>query len=116
MPATLLGNIVFVYRYKFYAQEILDGVLNHFAERWWATKTFSRSKMGHETFSNCAKLSSALVPRIKNDRSLNKNLSEADTGGASYITGFLPSEIVRNLKNSSHSDQNSSVVQKTMRF
>ena len=28
-------------------------------------------KMGCEIFSNCAKLSSALVPRIKNDHSLN---------------------------------------------
>ena len=32
--------------------------------------TFSMFKMGYELFSNCAKLSSALVPRIQNDRSL----------------------------------------------
>ena len=34
-------------------------------------KTFSMFKMGYELFSNCAKLSSALVPRIQNDLSLN---------------------------------------------
>ena len=33
-------------------------------------KTFSMFKMGNEIFSNCAKLSSALVPSIKNDHSL----------------------------------------------
>ena len=33
-------------------------------------KTFPMFKMGHEIFSKCTKLSSALVPRIKNDRSL----------------------------------------------
>ena len=33
-------------------------------------ETFSMFKMGYEIFSNCAKLSSSLVPRIKNDHSL----------------------------------------------
>ena len=31
---------------------------------------------------------------------LNKNLSEADTGGGSYITGFMSSEFIRTFKNS----------------
>ena len=47
---------------------------------------------------------------------LNKNISEADTGGRSYIKGFMSSEFTRTLKNSQHSDQNPSVVQKTIRF
>ena len=33
-------------------------------------KTFSMFNMGYEVSSNGAKLSSALLPRIKNDRSL----------------------------------------------
>ena len=33
-------------------------------------ETFSMFQMGFETLSNCAKLSSALVPRIRNDGSL----------------------------------------------
>ena len=49
---------------------LLDGVLNHFAERWWGTKNFFYVQDGVWNFSNCAKLSSALVPRIKNDHSL----------------------------------------------
>ena len=31
---------------------------------------------------------------------LNENLSEADTGGGSYITGFMSSEFLRTHKNS----------------
>ena len=31
---------------------------------------------------------------------LNKNMSEAETGGGSYITGFISSEFTRTLKNS----------------
>ena len=31
---------------------------------------------------------------------LNKNTSEAETGGGSYITGFMSSEFTRTLKNS----------------
>ena len=31
---------------------------------------------------------------------LNKNLSEAETGEGSYITGFMSSEFTRTLKNS----------------
>ena len=34
------------------------------------TKTVSIFKMGYEIFSNCAKLSSALVPKVQSDRSL----------------------------------------------
>ena len=34
-------------------------------------KTPSTFKMGYEIFSNCAKLSPALVPRIKNNRFLS---------------------------------------------
>ena len=63
-------NLVLFHRSMFLAQRHLDGVLNYFAERWWGTKTLSMFKMGYEIFSNCAKLSSALVPRIKSDRSL----------------------------------------------
>ena len=31
---------------------------------------------------------------------LNKNISEAETGGGSYITGFMSSEFIRTFKNS----------------
>ena len=31
---------------------------------------------------------------------LNKTISEAETGGGSYITGFMSSEFTRTLKNS----------------
>ena len=47
---------------------------------------------------------------------LNKNISEAETEEGSYITGFMSSEFTRTLKNSQHSAQNPSVVQKTIRF
>ena len=52
----------------------LHGVADHFAEGWWGVKTVSMLKMGHENFSNWAKLSSALVSRIKSDRSLKTGL------------------------------------------
>ena len=61
-----------VSRSMIYAQRLLDGVPNHFAERCWGTKTVSLFKMGYDIFHNCAKLSSALVPRIKIDRTLLK--------------------------------------------
>ena len=63
-------NLLSVHISMLYAQGLLDGVLNHFAERLWGMKTFSIFKRGYEIFSNCVKLSSALVPRIKNDRPL----------------------------------------------
>ena len=45
-------NLVSFHRSMFFAQRLLDGVLNHFAERWWGTKTVSMFKMGYEIFSN----------------------------------------------------------------
>ena len=39
-------NLVSVNISLFYAQRLLDGVLNHFAERLWGTKTFSEFKVG----------------------------------------------------------------------
>ena len=50
-------------------------------------KIYSMFKMGHEIFSNCAKFSSALVPRIKSDRSLreHKELSQS----LSSVSGWL---------------------------
>ena len=45
---------------------------NHFTERWWDKKIFSIFKMGYEVFFDDMKLSSALIPRIKNDHSLKK--------------------------------------------
>ena len=68
-------NLVSAYISMLYAQTLLEEILNHFAERWWGMKTFSIFKRGYEIFSNCAKLSSSLVPRIKNDSSLIKTLS-----------------------------------------
>ena len=59
-------------------RNFLMGVINHFAERWWGRKTVYMFKIRHESFSNCAKLSSALVSRIKFDRSL-KSLIEYST-------------------------------------
>ena len=41
---------------------------------------------------------------------LKKNLSEAETGGDSSITGFMFSEFLKTFKNSWHSHQNSSLV------
>ena len=63
-------NFISVHILSFMHKDFLMGVLNHFAERLWGMETFSIFKMGYEIFSNCAKLSSALVLRIKNDRSL----------------------------------------------
>ena len=65
------GNSVSSYRSMFYPLRFLDGVLNHFAERCGGTKTIYVCKMGYAIFSYCAKLSSALVPEIKSDRSLH---------------------------------------------
>ena len=67
-------NLVCVEISMFYARRLRDGVLNHFAERCWGTKTFSVLRMGYEIFSNRAKNKSysTLVPRIKNDRLLTK--------------------------------------------
>ena len=71
------GNLASFHRSMFYARRLLDGVLNHFAERWWDAKTISMFKLGQEIFSNCANLSSALVPSVKSNRSLKANtLSE----------------------------------------
>ena len=55
---------------QMYTSIYLDGVPNHFTERWWGMKTNSMFKMGYEVFFDYVKLSSALVPRIKNDHSL----------------------------------------------
>ena len=52
----------------------LDGVPNHFTERWWGMKTYSIFKIGFEIFFDYVKLSSALVPRIKNDHSLKQRI------------------------------------------
>ena len=51
------------------SRKIFYVVPNHFTERWWGTKIFS--KMGYGIFLNCVKSSSALVSRVKNDCSLN---------------------------------------------
>ena len=65
------------------------GVLNHFPERrWWDTKTVS--KMGYEIFSNCAKLSSALVPRIKSDRSLSGVENEVLRKAVNFFSSSSP--------------------------
>ena len=47
---------------------------------------------------------------------LDKNPSEADTTGGSSTTGFMSSESLRTFKNSWHSGQNSTMVQKNIRF
>ena len=62
----------------------LDGVPNHFTESWWGMKTYSIFKMEYEIFLDYEKLSSALVPRIKNDVSPNRD----DHGG------FIPLSIM----------------------
>ena len=41
-------NLVSFHRSMFYAQRLLDGVLNQFAERWWGMKTVSMFTMGYE--------------------------------------------------------------------
>ena len=40
------ANLVSVSISRFYEQRLLDGVLNHFTERLWDTKTFSVFKDG----------------------------------------------------------------------
>ena len=67
---TAWDNLVPLHRSMFLAHRLLDGVLNYFAKRWRDTKIVSMFKMRYEIVANCATLSSALVPRIKNDRSL----------------------------------------------
>ena len=80
-------NLVSVHISMFYAQRLPDGVLDHFAERWWGRKTFSMFKMGYEIFANCTKLTSALVPRTKNDCSLT--LSFFDNFRVPVIISFF---------------------------
>ena len=63
-------NLVSFHISMFFAQRLLGGVLNHFAERWLGTKIVSMFKMGYEIFSNCVKLSSAQVSKNKDDRFL----------------------------------------------
>ena len=63
-------NLISVYIPMSHAKRLLDGVLNHFTEDDGVRNTFSMFKMGYEVFSNCVKLSSALLAWIKNDRSL----------------------------------------------
>ena len=48
---------------------------------------------------------------------LNENSSEAESGRSSYMymKGFMSSEFLRIFKNSRHSDQNSSAIQKAIR-
>ena len=41
-------NLVSVHVSMIYAQRLLDGVLNHFAETWWGMKTFSMLKMEYD--------------------------------------------------------------------
>ena len=66
-------KLLSVFICMFDAQRLLNRVLNHFTERWWSSKIFLCSIWGmNETFSNCEKLSSALVPRTENDCSPTK--------------------------------------------
>ena len=67
-----LGQLDILTMYCLFAQRLLDGVLNHFAECCGGTKIVSMFKMVYEFLSNCVKVSSALVPRIKSDRFLNE--------------------------------------------
>ena len=64
----------------------LDGVPNNFTERWWGMKTYSIFKKGNEIFLDYVKLSSALVPRIKNDHSL----TSAGTTGLCWLDPKVP--------------------------
>ena len=45
-------SLVSVHISMFYAQRLLDSILNHFAERLWGTTTFSMFKVEYEIFSN----------------------------------------------------------------
>ena len=73
----------------------MDDVLNYFAERWWGTKNFffSMFKMGYEIVSYCAKLSSAMVPRIKNDRSVKNLFRQPDKNLGSYMRGSTVQDV-----------------------
>ena len=76
----------------------MDGVLNHFAQRWWVTKAFSMFKMGYEIFSNCVKLSSALESKMKNDGSfIMSNCMHIYFSVllVSHFTLFLPMSLLR---------------------
>ena len=81
---------------------------NHFAERWWGKKTVSTFKIGDEIFPNCAKLSSAQVPRIKNDRflitkitSVSSNVSAVQCTKSWMLCKFdFQSRAVAKLQNS----------------
>ena len=56
------------YIYVFYAQRLLDGVLNHFAERGWGTTTFLCSRWGMKVSLNVLNYP---PPWIQNDRSFD---------------------------------------------
>ena len=75
-------NFVSVHISMFYAQRLLDGVLSYLLKDDGVCKIFSMFKMEYE-ISSCVKLSSALVPRVKNDRSLKpgKSLNLFDLSG-----------------------------------
>ena len=45
---TAWDNLASVHASIFCPQRLLDGVLNHFAERWWGMKTISMLKIGYE--------------------------------------------------------------------
>ena len=66
----LLNEALGAYLHNIQQPKFKMGVPNHFIERWWGMKIFSIFKMGYENFFDYVKLSSALVPRIKNDHSL----------------------------------------------
>ena len=61
-------------------------------------ETFSMFKMGYEIFSNCARLSSALVPRNKNDRSLTSLKSLKQTGRQTATLGTRAKKIIKRKK------------------
>ena len=70
------NNMVCIHRFMLCARRLRNEILNHFAGKWWEAKTVSMFKMGYEIFSNCAKVSSAIVPRVKNDCSLKMKFKE----------------------------------------
>ena len=86
MSGMNIASLVSLHRSMFYARILLDALLNRYAERWWGIKAVSKLKMGYEIFSSCAKLSSALVPTVKSDRSLTVQI---DISLGSHIAGHL---------------------------
>ena len=69
------ANLVSFHVSMFYAQRLLDGIVNNCEEDGGFQKTFSMFKMGYENFFKCTNLSSALIPRInKNDHSLSSSV------------------------------------------